>query len=179
MKKIHTLLFVVIGVHFLSAQEEKTIFDIARTGTVIQIEELIEKDPKSVFRVNENGFSALVLATYKGNNDVAKLLIEKGSDINGNSQMGTPLMAAIVKGNNEIAKILIEKKADLDLMDSNGTTALLYAVQFKNHELVSIIVKTGVDIDYKDKNNKSAIDYALLLDDDKLIELLKNKNKKL
>ena len=110
---------------------------------------------------------------------MAKYLINIGSDINGKSKFGTPLMACIVKGNNQIANLLIEKKADLNFSDMSGMNALLYAVNFKNYEMVSALVKAGVDIDFKDNKNKSALDYAIIMNDDLLIELLKNKNKKL
>jgi ankyrin repeat protein len=102
-------------------------------------------------------------------------LIENGSDINGNSKMGTPLMACVVKGNNEIAKFLIEKKADIHLADTNGTTPIIYATNFKNYEVVSLLIKAGADYTKKDNRGNSALDYAILLDDDKLIETLKNK----
>lgn len=177
-KRLLTLIFIVTT-NLSFGQASLDIFDIARKGTVEQVKEVLKTNPKAFNVVNNDGYSPLVLACYRGNNEVAKLLIASGSDINGTSKMGTPLMAAIVKGNNEIAKILIDKKADLNFADLSGMTALIYSVNFKNYEMVSALVKANVAIDFKDSKQKTALDYAILMDDDLLIELLKNKNKKL
>jgi ankyrin repeat protein len=175
MKKILLVGFLSLLVHFSFAQEKLNVFDIARKGTVEQAKEVLKTNPKAFNVVNDDGYSPLVLACYRGNNEVAKLLIESGSDINGISKMGTPLMAAVVKGNNEIANLLIEKKADVNVADANGTTALIYAANFKNYEIVSLLIKADADYNKKDNRGNSALDYAILLDDDKLIETLKNK----
>lgn len=179
MNKSLLLAVTLFHVCFLFSQEKNTIFDVARQGTVQDIKAIYDKNPQIINSVNNDGFSALVLATYKNNNSVARFLIENGANIDQSSKMGSPLMAAVVKGNNEIALLLIQKKANVNQVDANGTTALLYATMFKNYELVSELVKNGADPETKDNRKNSAIDYALLANDDKLMELLKNKNKKL
>lgn len=175
MKKIVLLLIFTLNSASFFSQEKLNVYDIGRKGTVEQAKETLKANPKAFNVVNDEGYSPLVLACYRANNEVAKLLIETGSDINGNSKMGTPLMASIVKGNNEIAKLLIERKADVHSSDANGTTAIIYATNFKNYEIVSLLIKAGADYNKKDNRGNSALDYAILLDDDKLIETLKNK----
>ncbi|MFN7676501.1 ankyrin repeat domain-containing protein [Flavobacterium sp.] len=173
--KIIMFLFLLLMFNVTLAQDEAAVFDIARKGTVEQAKAILKANPNAFNTINADGYSPLILACYRGNNEVAKLLIENGSDINGNSKMGTPLMACVVKGNNEIAKFLIEKKADIHLADTNGTTPIIYATNFKNYEVVSLLIKAGADYTKKDNRGNSALDYAILLDDDKLIETLKNK----
>lgn len=176
--KSHKLLicfFLNIFCVVVSAQELTDVFEIARKGTANDAKVALSKNANAFNTANAEGYSPLILACYRGNNEVAKLLIENGSDINGSSKMGTPLMASIVKGNTEIAKILIEKKADIHASDANETTALIYATNFKNYEIVSLLIKAGADYTKKDNRGNSALDYAILLDDDKLIETLKNK----
>ncbi len=175
MKKIIFLVLFQLVFNFSLAQEKLNVFDIGRKGTVEQAKEILKLNPKAFNIVNEEGYSPLVLACYRGNNEVAKFLIENGSDINGISKMGTPLMASIVKGNNEIAKLLIEIKADVNSTDANGTTALIYATNFKNYEIVSLLIKADADYNKEDNRGNSALEYAILLNDDKLIETLKNK----
>ena len=162
-----------------NAFSQSDVFDVARKGTVEEMKLLVNKDPNVVNSINDSGFTPLILACYRGNNDIAKFLISNVKDINYISSMGTALMASIVKGNNEIAKILISNKANVNLSDGNGSTSLIYATQFKNYEIVSLLVKADANPDFKDNRNNSAVDYAILANDDKLMELLKNKNKKL
>ncbi len=168
-KKLAIILFFSV-----LTNAQKDIFELARTGSLEEAKEYIGKNPKSVNQLNENGFSPLILACYRSNNEVAKYLIEKGADINGNSKMGTPLMAAIVKGNNEIAKTLISKKANLNLADENGTTALIYAVQFKNIELIKLLLEKKADKNLADKSGKTPFEHATFSKDESIISILKN-----
>jgi uncharacterized protein len=173
MNKLIFIFFTFFCAHIICAQEKKDFYDIARKGTVAEMKVHLKQNPKSVLEVNKDGFSALTLATYRGNNAVAQFLIENGADINGNSKMGTPLMAAIVQGNNDIAKLLIAKKADLNLVDDNGTTPLMYATQFKNIEILKLLLENKADKTKVDKNGKTAFEYAAFSNDDILINLLK------
>ena len=173
--KIHILLFLLFIFNFSIAQKKLDVFDIARKGTVEQARELLKINPKVLNSLNDDGYSPLILACYRGNNEVVKFLIEKGCDVNETSDMGTPLMAAVVKGNLEAAKLLLHKNANPNNTDKNGTTALMYATSVKNYELVSLLTKANANTELKDNRGNSALDYAILLNDDKLLEILKNK----
>ena len=175
MKRLLLSCVSILAFNFCYCQTTNDVFDIGRKGTVEQAKEKLQENPNCFNVVNDEGYSPLLLACYRGNNAVAKFLIESGSDINGKSKFGTPLMACIVKANNEIAKVLIDKKADLNFADGNGTTALIYATNFKNYEIVSALVKAKANVAFKDSKNSTALDYAILANDDKLIEILKTK----
>jgi len=177
MKFIQSLYVVIccIIIGGVSAQGNTDIFEIARKGNVTEAKEIIKANPKAVNLVNVEGFSPLILASYRGNTEVAKYLIENGANINAKSSMGTPLMAAVVKGNLEIVNMLLDKKADANISDPNGMTALIYASMFKNYEATKLLIRSGANPDIKDSRGNSAIDYAILADDDKLIEILKSK----
>ncbi len=154
---------------------QQNIFDVARKGNVEEVKLIMKQNPEAINSVNEEGYSPLILACYRGNFVVAEFLIHNVKDINGSSKMGTPLMAAVVKRNTEIVKLLLENKANPNISDVNGTTALLYAVQFKNYEIVAMLIQAKANPDMKDNRGNSALDYAILSNDDKLIEILKTK----
>jgi ankyrin repeat protein len=175
MKKFYLLIASLFFLNINYSQEKLDVFDIARKGTIVQAEEIFKTDPKIFNSVNKDGFSPLILACYRGNNEVAKFIIEVGSDINGTSSMGTPLMAAVVKGNSEIVKLLLEKKTDVNIADANGTTALIYATMFRNYDIAGLLIKANANPDFKDNRGNSATDYAILADNDRLIEILKTK----
>ncbi len=168
------LLLLIFGVPFLSSgQQVLDVFEVARKGSVSQVKEILEANPKAFNVVNENGFSPLILACYRGNNEVAKFIITQGADINTKSDMGSALMACIVKGNNEIAQFLIANKADLNLIDNQGTTALMYAVQFKNIPIIKLLLANNANKDLKDNKGKTAFEYAVFSADEAIINLLK------
>ena len=131
-----TVIFILlIGTFFNLNAQEVNIFDIAREGSLVQLKKVIEKDTNVINKINKSGYSPLTLACYYGNNEVAKYLIENIKDINSNSGYGTALMAAVVKKNVELTRFLLEHKADPNIADSNGTTAMHYAVIFENLDL--------------------------------------------
>jgi ankyrin repeat protein len=167
-------LILVISIPSLSVgQQVMDVFEVARKGTISQAEAIVQTNPKAFSVINENGFSPLILACYRGNNEVAKFIITQGADINAKSDMGSALMACIVKGNNEIAQFLIANKADLNLVDSQGTTALMYAVQFKNIAIIKLLLTNNANKELKDNKGKTAFEYAVFSNDEAIINLLK------
>jgi ankyrin repeat protein len=104
---------------------------------------------------------------------VAKFLISNVKNIDASSDMGTALMACAVKGNVEIAKLLLEKGCNPNLTDPNGTTALIYATQFKNVELVKALLKHKTDKTKIDNKGKTAFEYAVFSGNEEIINLLK------
>jgi ankyrin repeat protein len=162
------LLFVVWNV---SAQ--KSIFDIARSGSVEELYQAMQTNKTIIDSKNESGYTPLILACYKRNNSVAKMLIEKGCDINYVSEMGSALMACSVNGNNEIALFLLNNNCNVNLTDGNGTTALMYAVQFGNIELVKALLAAKADKSKLDKNGKTAFEYAVFSGNNEITNLLK------
>ena len=170
MRKIAFILFLFFWADNIIAQQD--IFEIARSGTVDELQKILQNQPNSIHSVNKDGYSLLTLATYRGNNKVAVFLIEKGADINGKSNYGTPLMAAIVKGNKEIAEVLVKHNADVSMTDASGNSALIYAVLFKQYDLIPLLLKAKADVHAKDIRGNSSLDYAKISGDEKLVELL-------
>lgn len=177
MLKNYIAFFVVLLSFCANAQqvEMKNIFDVARTGTLSEATALFQEDSKVVNEINDEGYSPLILACYRGNTEVAQFLINNGADLNYNNAMGTPLMAAIVKNNIEIVILLLKKNVNIEQKDSNGTTALIYAAMFKNHDICKILIQAKANYETKDNRGNSALDYAILADDDQLIQILKTK----
>ena len=141
---------------------------------VEEMEMFFTTNPKSVDALNDRESSPLTLEAYYNNLEVAKYLIQKVDNINGNSKDGTPLMAAVVKGHTEIAKALIGAGADPNLTDANGATALHYAVLFNNQELVSLLMDANASAFMKNDGGQSPLDFAKMHNDKTLNSILKN-----
>ena len=154
------------------SQEKVSVYDIARKGTIDQIQALFKENPESINTPNPSGFSPLILACYSGNESVANYLIEK-VNLDYVSNEGTALMAAVVKGNLKLASLLLEKKANPNLTNKQGTTALIYAVQFKNAELIKLLLKYNASKSQLDNEGKTAFEYAVFSGDETIINLLK------
>ncbi|MEO8235205.1 MAG: ankyrin repeat domain-containing protein [Flavobacterium sp.] len=168
-----TLLCLVLFAFSANVFSQNDVFNLARSGTVENLKILVNKDPEIINTKNENGFTPLILACYKGNVEVAKFLMEKSKTINTSSDMGTPLMASVVKGNNVITELLLQKGANPDLTDNKGTTALMYAAQFQNIDAIKLLLKYKADIEHKDKEGKTAFEFAVFTNNEEIINILK------
>jgi ankyrin repeat protein len=168
------LLFIVIFISTNSILAQKNnCFDIARKGTLKEISVAYSKDKKVVNSIDENSSSMLILACYKGNNDVAKFIVQKKANLDYVSGNGTALMACVVKGNIEMAEFLLKNKANPNLADANGITALMYAVQFQNEKMVKLLLDNNANKNSVDKQGKTAFEYAVFSKNELITNLLK------
>ncbi|MDR6369651.1 ankyrin repeat protein [Chryseobacterium bernardetii] len=159
----------------LSAQEKaKSIFDIARSGTVPEVQELMKQNPDVINQINENGFSPLILACYRGNTAVADFLIDNVKDVNYKSREGTALAGLAIKYNKDLVEHLLKKKSDPDIADSTGYTPLFWAVKAGNKDLVEQLLKYKADKTKKDSMGMTPFEYALQTNNKEIINLLKN-----
>ena len=169
MKFVYFFLFV-----FSFSFAQKDVFTVAKNGSVEEMKLLFEKDANSVNEVDKFGFSPLILASYRGNFEVAKYLITIVKDVNYQSPEGTALMAAVMRNNMELIQLLIHKKANLDLTSKTGVTALMLAIQFKKIEVIQILLLNKANKLLKDNEGKTAFEYAVNTNNDTIIQLIKN-----
>lgn len=169
----HIIYFVFLFITISLSAQEKNVFDVARSGTVAEMTELIKADKGIVDAKDDRGFTPLILAVYRNNEEVVNLLVSKTSTINYNSSSGTALVAASYKGLPTIVEALLKNNADSNIADSNGTTALIYATLANNIEIVQLLLKNGADRNAQDNRGNSAMDYASISKNEKLIDILK------
>ncbi|MGE4513609.1 MAG: ankyrin repeat domain-containing protein [Chryseobacterium sp.] len=175
MRKLILMLSVFLGFTLTFAQEKaKNIFDIARTGTVSEVKDLMKKNPNVINETNESGFSPLILACYRGKVKVAKILIDKVKDNNYKSKEGTALSGLSFRYNKELVEYLLKKNADPNIADANGTTPLFWAVKSGNNELTELLLKYKADKTVKDTQGMTPFEYALQTNNKEIINLLKN-----
>ena len=175
MKRVIFLLSFFLSFTFISAQEKaKSIFDIARSGTVDEVKQRMKQNPDIINQTNENGFSPLILACYRGNVEVAKFLMDHVKDINYKSQEGTALAGLSVKYNKDLVTYILSKNANPNIADATGFTPLFWAVKFGNKELTELLLQYKADKSIKDAQGMTPFEYALQTNNKEIINLLKN-----
>lgn len=171
MKNLMTCCLFFCAVIAMHAQTAD-VFEIAKKGTVLQMQELLAKNPEMADAANSNGSTPLILAAYYANEAVALWLCDQVKDINYHSGRGTALMAAVMSGNAATIAKLLAKKANPDITDTDGKTALMYAVYFNKDEIAKLLVDNGANKQNKDREGKTALDIARFNKNTKLIILL-------
>ena len=104
--------------------------------------------------------SPLMLAVYKGNIRVVKILLDSGANVNASNGWGiTPLMkaAANPKCSVQLTKLLIKEGADATITNRLGQSALHFAVCSDGEECVTVLVAAGADVNKGDSNNKTPL----------------------
>lgn len=98
-------------------------------GAITLIEKIPANTRGSVFDVTDYwGRTALHYAAEHGYEDLAKLLIEKGANVNAVDAKGdTPLHLAALRGKSDVAKLLLDHGADVTIKSKDGHTALSLA----------------------------------------------------
>jgi ankyrin repeat protein len=109
----------------------------------------------------------LMIAAEEGNENLAKLLVEYGADVNGIDADGhTALMEAANGGHLNVVKFLIEHGANVNAaatlsVDYTGSnTALMHASEKGHVNVVKLLIKHGADINAKNKNGDTALSFA-------------------
>lgn len=94
-------------------------------GEITEIDKLISLGADIEFIEKEKKYTPLMFALDKNKEEIAKILIENGANINVKDNTGiTPLMQASVKEFVEIVKLLLEKGADKNAKEMNGRSAV-------------------------------------------------------
>ena len=88
--------------------------------------------------------------------DIVKLLVEYGVDVDRETPYGTPLMnASTNEWNKNIIDALLKAGADVNKKDRNGRTALFYAAAYNCNDVISLLLSAGADIEVKDVFGKT------------------------
>lgn len=107
------------------------------------------------------GETPLMMACIKGELKTAKVLIERGADIN--REGWTPLHYAVSTDKPETLKIiqlLLEGSAYIDASSPNGSTPLMLAAQYSSEDVVDFLIKEGADVVVRNHLGLTAVDFA-------------------
>ena len=108
--------------------------------------------------LNGKGESPLMLASLKGQEDVAKRLLKKGADVNKTGW--TPLHYAASAAKLALISLLIENHAYIDAESPNGTTPLMMAAMYGNGAAVDLLLQEGADPHLKNQQGMTALQFA-------------------
>ena len=154
MKSLKTLLLAVIFLVCTFRAQGQEIFDAILKGDYLKIKELVENNPQLLKAKNARQSTPLHVAASLDNEEIAKYLIEKGSDIEAvNANFYTPLMYAGIK----VTALLVNVGADVNYRSRNGWSALDEALWRGKSEVVEFLLDNGVkmpDIKTPDGKNK-------------------------
>ncbi|MBM9538543.1 ankyrin repeat domain-containing protein [Desulfobulbus alkaliphilus] len=119
--------------------------------------------------VDLDGNTALHLASAGGYLDVAEILVDAGIDVNARNQwQASPLHYAAGLGHLDLVKFLVSREADENVLgakhalDSEGNTALHYAVELEEVDAATYLLRQGADATAANNLGETALVWAMM-----------------
>src|SRR5579872_3121037 len=145
-----------------TAHIKPSIFEAAATGRVPLVREYLDKDPSLAHAWSADGWTPLHLNF--GNLEVAKLLIDRGADINVNSRNklnATPLQGAAASNRTALAKLYLASGANVNCRSENGGSPLHEAAGNGFVGFAQLLIDHGANVNQRDDSGKTPLTIAI------------------
>ena len=148
----------------LVANPPLDVFDAAAVGRTRGLEELLDGEPALATAWSTDGFTALHLAAFFGQEEAARVLLERGAEVNlvarNASIHVTPLHSAAAGSHSAIVELLLEHGADPNAAQDGGFTPLHSAAQNDDRDSAEALLEAGADPSLADDDGKTPADLA-------------------
>ncbi len=159
------LLSLSLATHAETSAMNTPLLDAARHGDAPAVRQLLDRGALPDTR-NDQGQTALLVATHANQVEVAKVLIEAGADVNAKDNINdSPYLYAGARGLNDILRLTLAHGADLKSTNRYGGTALIPAAERGHVETVQLLIEAGVDVDHLNRLHWTALLEAVILGD--------------
>jgi len=158
----------------------QAIHDVARNGTVAQMQEILAKKPDALDELSERGITPLILACYRGNNEVAKYLMDNGANVSFCAAEGSAIYGMIFKDNTEMLKyMLLKGNSPNDTCQFNQFGSPLHmAMSLKRYDIVEILLTYGANQSLPNQEGSTIQQLLTRYADEKLNAIFKRHEKK-
>ena len=154
-------------------------------GDLLAVEQELRANPEKInekqfwakYSMNLDNATPLTVAAEKGNAPIAKLLIERGANLEEKGHwQHTPLMTACLNSNMDVARLLLEAKADVNALGGwNDGNALWQAVSSSSPSsgaLVQLLLQHGVNVNQQDCDGNTCLHFVCTEGNIELVLLL-------
>lgn len=151
--------------------------------TTTLLEAVAQRDKDLVARILETkpnleqkdfkGRTALMLAVYNDDNEIAELLISAGANVNAQDDMlNSPFLYAEANGNLALVKMCLANGADFTVFNRYYGSALIPAAEKRHLDVVNLLVNTpGYPIDHVNNLWWTALLEVIILGADRKVQV--------
>jgi ankyrin repeat protein len=139
----------------LAGDPRLDVFEAAACGRTDRLRELLDEDPSRASAFGDDGFHPLGLACFFGHVEAARLLLDRGADVNAlstNEHVQTAAIhaAAAAQGTDEatryeLVKLALEHGADPNLEQGGGFRAIDAARQNRDARVEQLLLEHGAE----------------------------------
>jgi uncharacterized protein len=148
------------------ASPDLDVFEAAAVGDLGRLRAVLDEDPSRVLAWSNDGFTPLHYAAFFGHAAAAKLLLDRGADLETparNRQFALharPLHSAAAARRLDVCALLLEAGADPNARQHGGYTPLLEAAQQGDAGLAELLLRHGADRRATLEDGRSAAELA-------------------
>jgi ankyrin repeat protein len=139
----------------LAGDPKLDVFEAAAFGRTDRLRELLDEDPSRANEFGNDGFHPLGLACFFGHLEAARLLLDRGADVNALStnehvQTAANKAAAAAQGTDEatryeLVQLALEHGADPNLEQGGGFRAIDAARQNRDARVEQLLIEHGAE----------------------------------
>lgn len=113
---------------------------------------------------SNQGYTAILFASYRGNIDTIRLLVENGADIYATNIQGLNVIHMASQGNQPSSIVYFKEKFNFDLMtlDGVGSTALHWACYTGSEDAFNFLLSYNADINCRDNEGLTPLHLAII-----------------
>ena len=172
-----SLYLVILILSVTAAATAEDIHSAAETGDLDSVKVLLQQDPSRITAVDGGGYTPLHKASYAGQADVVRYLVELGADLDPVSSSGsTSLHGAAYYGHQAVVEILIEAGADVNVSNNGGYTPLLSALAGGHTDIARVLIAHGANPNVVTGEGQTVLMMAVQSSNKALTELILSKN---
>jgi ankyrin repeat protein len=149
----------------LPADDELTVYEAAAFGRLDRLRAILDENPAQAKALSADGFTALHLAIFGGQEEAARRLLERGADPNAISTNEAvrvpPLGTAAFVRSVPLARLLLDSGADVNGRGEGGFTALHSTAQNGDEQLARLLLERGADPSLATEDGKRPADFGL------------------
>ncbi|KAH7390279.1 ankyrin repeat-containing domain protein [Cadophora sp. MPI-SDFR-AT-0126] len=120
--------------------------------------------------------NALQAVSYRGHEQVVKLLLDKGADVNAQSGFyGNALQAASAGGHEQVVKLLLDKGANVNAQGGSYGNALQAASYGGCEQIVKLLLDKGANVNAQGGSYGNALQVASYKGHEQVVKLLLDK----
>jgi ankyrin repeat protein/uncharacterized protein YceK len=107
-----------------------------------------------------NGETALNLAVHAGRTDLARILLDRGADLNHRGRDSTPLHQAAALEDPALTELLLDRGASVDARSERAMTPLHVAAGRGRTPVAALLIARGADVDARDHRGATPLHVA-------------------
>jgi ankyrin repeat protein len=166
---ISPILFAIYNGHaeladaFLDRGVTPSFCEACALGNKNSVTRMLDGAPSLLDSYSEDGFPAVGLAVFFHHPEIARMLIERGADVNAaarNAFRVAPVHAAAAVRDAVTMQFLIDHGADVNARQQMGYTALHTAAQHGDEEMVDQLLAAGADCHLAGDDGKTPAELA-------------------